>query len=94
MTVFVIPQSHPVKIEPITKWIVHSIRRAGRAPLLFLSATLSLISDRMFATHAQLGLEDSLGDMLTGIFGGTHITGDNHALPKIILAAAAASRRS
>lgn len=28
------------------------------------------ISDRIFGTHAQLGLEDTLGDMLLGICGG------------------------
>jgi len=28
------------------------------------------LSDRFFGTHAQLGLEDTLGDMLLGIFGG------------------------
>jgi hypothetical protein len=28
------------------------------------------ISDRTFGTHAQLGLEDTLGDMLLGICGG------------------------
>lgn len=29
------------------------------------------VSDRFFGTHAQLGLEDSLGDMLMGSLGGS-----------------------
>lgn len=33
------------------------------------------LSDRFFGTHAQLGLEDTLGDMLLGICGGITLLG-------------------
>lgn len=42
------------------------------------------LSDYFFGTHAQLGLDDTLGDMLLGIFGGvtllviTSLTAANH----------------
>jgi hypothetical protein len=69
---------HRASIAASTHGVIGPFHRVTHTVLVFaLTCTSTVLwefaeflTDRFFGTHAQLGLEDTLGDMLLGICGG------------------------
>lgn len=77
---------HRAAIAASSHGIIGSCDRTTRTVLIFALACVAtvfwefaeFVGDRFFGTHAQLGLDDTLGDMCLGICGGITFIIVNH----------------